>query len=402
MSDDASFFSPVLRGALRVAVVLLAGIGLLGCAATLPPGARPQTGSEPCLAENARLFTFSGQDSLAEARLLDIRSQGLHSWLEFEPALRQSLDYVKLQPQDRQAFGRPGPSVTWGQLAESLRDLINLLPRLDRQPHLLAEHFVWFALSPDPRMTSYYTPELEASLTKRPGYDQPIYKRPPDLRTGSQGIYRVAGDRALPYHTRAEVDLEKVLAGRGLEIAWAKDALDLYDLHLEGCGRLRLPDGSSRDVVYSVSNGRPFTSLGTTLKRGGYLPPNRLGSKDIRAFFDRHPELLPKLMAENERYVFFEFSGSGARGALGSGLTPMVSVAVDPKVLPLGAMLILDAHAPGRDIRGLALAQDTGRAIKGARLDYYTGVGRAAGDLAQTINTPVRVFLLVSRKALQK
>lgn len=374
---------------------------LAGCAKRIPPGATP----EPSLAGSARLYTFSAEESLAESHLLDIRTQGLHSWMELEHGLRVSLEYLKLKPQNRPALTRMGPTLTWGQLAVSVEDLLELLPLLDRRPELLAERFLWFELKPDPRMTSYYTPELEASPTKAPGYGHAVYKRPPDLCVSSAGIYRSlgpdGGGKTLPYHTREDVELSGVLDGKGLELAWVRDELDLYDLHLEGCGRLRFPDGSSRDVVYAASNGYPFTALSQVLKREGYLPPNRLGKKDVREFFDKHPSLLPRLLAENKRYVFFEYSDDGPRSAMGKALTPMVSVATDPKVLPLGSMLILDAGLPDRQLRGLVLAQDTGSAIKGSRLDFYAGVGRVAGELAQRINTPVRVYLLVSRAVLR-
>ena len=371
---------------------------LAGCAGSIPSGGTPA----PSLVQQARLYTLSPEASHAQTMLLDIRSQGLHSWLEFEPGLKRSLDYLRGMPQDRLAMSRNGPVLTWGQLTRSAEELLGLLPVLDRQPWLLAERFTWYELKPGPRMTGYYTPEVRASLFKRPGYEHPVYTRPPDLRTGSAGVYRVAGGRALPYHTRAEVDLDGVLAGRGLEIAWAQDPLDLYDLHLEGCGRLRLPDGSSREVVFQASNGRPFTALSTVLMRKGLLAPSCLSKGEVRAFFDKHPDMLPGLLAENERYIFFEFSDEGARGAHGMPLTPMVSVATDPDLLPLGSMLILDAALSCGNVRGLVLAQDTGAAIQGARLDFYGGVGRQAGAFIQGINTPVEVYLLVSRKALNR
>ena len=381
--------------ALAALVAVLAG----GCATGLPPGARPEP---PSLVQQARLYTLSHEASKAETLLLDIRSQGLHSWLEFEPGLQRTLAYLRKKPKDRLAMSRNGPAVTWGQLAQSAEELLALLPSLDRQPWLLAERFTWFELKPAPRMTGYYTPEVRASLRKEPGYQYPIYTRPPDLRVGSSGVYRVAGDRALPYHTRAEIDLKGALANRGLEIAWARDPLDLYDLHLEGCGRLRLPDGSSREVVFQASNGRSFTALSTIVARKGLLGPGPPGKKEVRTFFDLHPSMLPGLLAENERYIFFRFSEDGAHGAHGMPLTPMISVATDPDLLPLGSMLILDAPLPGGNVRGLVLAQDTGSAIQGARLDFYGGVGREAGEFIQSINTRVGVFLLVSKQALSR
>ena len=59
-------------------------------------------------------------------------------------------------------------------------------------------------------------------------------------------------------------------------------------------------------------------------------------------------------------------SESEAYGASGKRLEPLVSVAVDPRVIPLGTVL--------RDADGhLYRAEDTGGAIKGNRIDLFVG-----------------------------
>ena len=59
-------------------------------------------------------------------------------------------------------------------------------------------------------------------------------------------------------------------------------------------------------------------------------------------------------------------SESEAYGASGKHLEPLVSVAVDPQVIPLGTVL---HDADGRLYR----AEDTGGAIKGNRIDLFVG-----------------------------
>ena len=49
---------------------------------------------------------------------------------------------------------------------------------------------------------------------------------------------------------------EGALAGRGLELAWAADPIELFFLQIQGSGRLRLPDGSVMRIGYANQNGR--------------------------------------------------------------------------------------------------------------------------------------------------
>src|SRR6185437_12115216 len=74
--------------------------------------------------------------------------------------------------------------------------------------------------------TGYYEPEIEGSRTPQPGY-VPIYRLPPDLvrctkADGTTGRGRIDETGAcVLYFTRAEID-DGALAGKGLELAWAK------------------------------------------------------------------------------------------------------------------------------------------------------------------------------------
>ena len=136
-------------------------------------------------------------------------------------------------------------TLTWAQLKLTAERLLELLPRLDADPELLAREFFWFELRPEPLMTGYYAPLIEASLTPRPGYTWPLYKVPPDLRSvdlgqfqprwsGRQLVYRMEGEKVVPYPDRRRIDEDKALAGKGLEIAWVRDAWDVYDLQVQG------------------------------------------------------------------------------------------------------------------------------------------------------------------------
>ena len=80
--------------------------------------------------------------------------------------------------------------------------------------------------------TGYYEPEIEGSRTQLPGY-VPIYRVPPDLirctkpdGTSGRGRIDPTGTCTL-FFTRAEIE-DGALAGKGLEIAWAADPVELF------------------------------------------------------------------------------------------------------------------------------------------------------------------------------
>ncbi|MEF2231353.1 MAG: MltA domain-containing protein [Pseudodesulfovibrio sp.] len=359
-------------------------------------------------------FPLSSSEGLESTARIDIKSQGLPSWTALEGPVQRSLEYALNMPRDERALARPGMALTWAQVVRSLEEFLDLLPHLDQHPELLARRFVWYGMRQRPLMTGYYTAEIEASLTRRPGYDFPIYGVPPDLRYGTvrgqKRFYRVDGrGRVRPYFERRDVDVQGVLTGKGLEIAWARDPVDVFYMQVEGCGRLRLPDGTTRNALYGAKNGHGFRSLGRILHARGLLPRGQLSKEHVRRYFAGHPEKMFELMAENRSYVFFRLEDAPPEGAIGKPLTPMVSLATDRRLLPLGSLLAFEAEIPRaengravgvRKVTGIGLAQDTGTAIEGSRLDYYIGEGNEVEPVASNIMTEATVYLLISKEAL--
>jgi len=360
-----------------------------------------------------KFFPLSNHEGLENIVRLDIASQGLKSWTALQNPVQRSLEYALNMPQDEPAMAQPGMALTWAQVVQSLEDFLDLLPHLDEDPELLAQRFVWYGMRKNPLMTGYYTPEIEASLIRQPGYDFPIYGVPSDLQFGKvrgyDRFYRVEQGRVLPYYERGDMDVHKVLEGQGLEIAWAKNPIDVFYMQVEGCGRLKLPDGTTRNVLYGAKNGYGFRSLGRILHSKGLLPKGQLSKESVKLFFARYPEQMFHLMAENRSYVFFRLEDSPPEGTIGKPLTPMVSLATDRELLPLGSLLAFEAEIPEsrngkpagrRKVAGIGLAQDTGTAIRGARLDYYIGEGNSVEPIANNIMTKATVYLLISKEAL--
>ncbi len=200
-------------------------------------------------------------------------------------------------------------------------------------------------------VTGYYEPEIAGSRTCQPGYEVPVYRKPPDLvevdaataeAAGTLRRGRLENGVIVPYYERSEIE-DGALAGRGLEIAWAADPIDLFFLQIQGSGRLRLPDGGVMRIGYAGQNGRDYVGIGKLMKDRGLLEPGQTTMQDIVAWLRAHPEEGKAIMRENKSYVFFqELTGPGPLGALNLPVTPRVTVAADPKFVPLGAPVILD------------------------------------------------------------
>jgi len=363
---------------------------------------------------DAAFSARSGTEAMTLALRLNPASQSLPSYAALAEPLRSSLAYLARQKATAPALVQPGGSLTWGQLFETAEELYALLPQLDANPGLLAEHFVWYELAPSPLLTGYYSPELQASLTRQPGFETPLYAKPPDLRQASaeeqgQGkpkAYRVSEGAILPYYDRQAID-QGALAGQGLEIAWVKSPLDAFWLQTEGAGTLDLPDGSQRTVQFAASNGYEFQGMGQLLTATGALPKESLQRESIRAWCEANPDRAREIMAQNRSFIFFVLRQGLSAGAMEKPLTALVSLATDPSLLPLGSVAALDVPLPGQNggipvsLRGLVLAQDTGTAIRGHRLDLYLGGGDTAERLASGLRTGAGLHLLVSKNALR-
>jgi membrane-bound lytic murein transglycosylase A len=273
---------------------------------------------------------------------------------------------------------------------------------------------------------------------------------------------RVHGDRIVPYLTRQEIEQSQRL--NATAIAWVDNPDLLYILHIQGSGRIRLPNGEVMRVSFAEQNGHPFlpkivsrisqqvrtrgigpgapspgsaeTSAevqrlvdvllgqlqGTAATSQGSKPPGVPKPRSEPSFArpDRRPQSdaprspgegapsvpgFPILVssAEDPSYVFFrEISGGegGPPGALGVALTPGRSLAVDPRVTPLGAPVFISARRAGGGFGTdrLMVAQDTGGAIRGAvRADYFWGFGKNAGAEAMRMKDDLRMWILLPK-----
>ena len=209
----------------------------------------------------------------------------------------------------------------------------------------------------------------------------------------------------MPYYTRAEID-GGALAGRGLELLYLDDPVELFYMQVQGSGRVRLPDGSAIRLTYAGKNGHPYTSIGKLLVERGEIAKGDMNMEAVKAWLHADPARGRALMEENRSYVFFrELGRRGQRGPLGAEgvpLTPGRSLAVDAAYHKLGLPVFVAApdlaDEAGRPFQRLMIAQDVGSAIRGPeRGDIFFGTGEAAGAIAGGAAHPARFFILLPK-----
>ena len=66
-------------------------------------------------------------------------------------------------------MSRDGLKVSWGDLTLTLEKLLAILPRLDAQPDLLRQDFVWLPVEGGISYSGYYEPRVRASRQRKPG-----------------------------------------------------------------------------------------------------------------------------------------------------------------------------------------------------------------------------------------
>ena len=241
--------------------------------------------------------------------------------------------------------------------------------------------------TPPALFTGYYEPELQGSPIRTPRFAWPIYRRPPELRDG------------VVWHDRATIETG-ILRGRGLEIAWLDDPVEVFFLQIQGSGRIRMPDGTLLRVGYAGRNGHEYKSVGQEMIRRGTHTEAQVSAPEIRAWVKRNGAAGLALLNTNPSYIFFRklpdlAPDKGPIGAMGRSITALRSVAIDPALIPLGVPVWVDKEG-AEPLRRLMIAQDTGGAIKGQqRADIFYGSGRAAGEAAGSVKDGGRLILLL-------
>ena len=337
-------------------------------------------------------------------------------------------------------------------------------------------------------VTGYFEPELAGSRNYAPPFIYPVYGQPQDMLfldarkipagatsvparvqgnqvvpqaglstrdMGAAGLYvlelsditrdtldrkvrlRVEGRRLLPYYTRQEIEARGAPNARVL--AFVDNAMALYEMQIQGSGRVKLKDGEVIRLSYAEQNGQPFRPTLATNAKGKSETPVRTrggavelvldddddddsagvntGAVRVRGFTLARPNVMGAVAVPGQRpsgapggsgiqdpsYVFFKEAQSGAGGpvgAFGVPLEPGRSIAVDPRATPLGYPVFISTREPvsNKPMQRLTVAQDTGGAIRGAvRADYFFGNGTQAATQARRMKERGQLWVLLPR-----
>lgn len=260
-------------------------------------------------------------------------------------------------------------------------------------------------------VTGYYEPIFAGSLSPTPVFSYPLYTPPLELVAADTAVNgrtmarRKSHDDLVPFWSRGEINDNPSLL-RGYELVYLADPFEVFLLHLQGSGRLRLPDQTIRSVRFAASNGLDYKSIGKLLVDKGKLSLEEATIPGIRDYLMRNPQEQRHVLHHNPRYIFFRWGDDdGPRGSSGEILTPGRSVAVDKDILPVTTFGLLvtrlpinndDLKAEPRPLSRIIFPQDTGAAIKGpGRIDFFFGSGKKAEEIAHRLKEPGELYFFV-------
>jgi membrane-bound lytic murein transglycosylase A len=240
---------------------------------------------------------------------------------------------------------------------------------------------------------------------------------------------RINGKQLQPYYTREEI--ETLGAPNAKVLAFVDSATALYEMQVQGSGRIRMREGGEiLRVSYAEQNGHPFrptlvssnTGRPQVKTRGMNVELAEDDDGDDGAIRTRGFKLAAPVKSgavalpgqkptaqttgsgiKDPSYVFFReapVKTGGPLGAFGVPLSAGRSIAVDPRSTPLGYPVFVSTRNPtnGLPLRRLTIAQDTGGAIRGAvRADYFFGDGQQAATQARRMKESGQLWLLLPR-----
>lgn len=243
--------------------------------------------------------------------------------------------------------------------------------------------------------TGYYEANLRGSKVKTEKYRYPVYAKPKDLSSEA-------------YLTREEI-ADGALNNKGLELLYVDDAAELFFMHIQGSGRVTLPDDTVLRVTFAARNNQPFVGVTNYMLEKGYISRSETNAESIKQWLKQNPELAQEVMNVNPAYVFFKFSdGEYVVGAQGVPLTAERSLAIDNDVLSYGFPVWLDTVLKKKggareQYSHLFVTQDTGSAIKGVvRGDIFFGHGREAEERASYTAAQGQYYVLLPINVVDK
>ncbi len=391
-----------LAGILSALSLLLAL--LAGC--HLQPASEP--GTSPLLQATALTLPLAPDDGDRDS-LRQAMSASILYWQKQDPGRRLQACGGSYRPRD------------FLLSLQTLQELVDREPA-DQLMATVADTFDFCQIrngqgGGDLLVTGYYQPRFLASRQRRPPFVYPVYRPPVNLLQaqvfGAGGVTREMGriehGRLVPYWTRAEIENNDTLQGN--ELCYLADPVEVFILQVQGSGLVEFEDGAIQQLLFAVTNGREYRSIGRLLAEEGRVPLAEITMPRLRHYLQEHLDERQRILHYNDRYVFFRLVaqglGQGPVGSMGAVLTPGRSVALDQDLFPLGGLYLLSTERPTEQLETPAawqpltrfvLHQDTGAAIKGSgRLDFFWGSGEYPERAAGLMKQPGSLYLLMKK-----
>lgn len=388
----------------RVALLMCAGLSLAACATTQRPGTRPTGPTTPPIAF-----------ALQPARFEDVPD-----WtsVDLAPALTAFRRACDGRAQRDPSAALPGGGRYGGTVAgwaPACAAAGSVAPGGERA--FFEANFIPYEVrgTGEARLTAYFEPIVQARHTPDDVYSAPLLRKPGDMVTVDVAAFaeayddntlrgaprrltgQLVGTNVAPYPKR-----DSITPYQGQAFAYA-NPVDVYNLQIQGSGRLAYEDGTQERAAFAAQNGYRWRSALGALRDSGQLPTASWDA--FRSWSATNgPQATQQALNADPSYVFFneehiDDPSAGPRGAAGVNLTPMGSIAVDPAYHPYGALIFVDGAYNGAPFRHLLVAQDTGGAIRRGPLrgDVFFGSGPEAGQAAENMNAPARWWTLLPR-----
>jgi membrane-bound lytic murein transglycosylase A len=390
----------------RISIIFILVLSLFACAR--PPVTRPEMALEPL----SWWRSVSAQDDMA--------------FKDIAAASRQSLEYYKkLSPETTFSIGPM--KITALDMTVTLQNFLLIVENAsltdEQKVKQIRKEFDFYQSVGSNGwgkvlFTGYYEPMLSCRVNSDDVYKYPLYKKPDDIIEIDLTLFgndfprnklaaRIVGRKVLPYFSREEIDQNRALYGRSLEMLWCRDLVDIYFLQIQGSGKADLGDGNVISILYDGQNGRQYKSLGKSLIDKGVIAKENMSMPAIREYLRTHPDEVVPLLNQNPSYVFFRMDMGPSLGNINVPLTPGRSIATDSKLLPKGALAFIETQKPVIENNAIkewvpftrfVLNQDTGGAIKGpGRVDLFWGQGAEAELSAGYMQQEGKLYFLIRK-----
>jgi membrane-bound lytic murein transglycosylase A len=232
------------------------------------------------------------------------------------------------------------------------------------------------------KISSYYTPVVEARKNKNTNFKYPIYSMP----------FHIKKNTLLPKRK----DIYNGVLDKKYILAYSNSLINNFIMEIQGSAFIDY--GNNKPLTffsYSGKNGWPYKGIGQILINRGEIKKKNMSMQAIKNWCTKHTEKeIRKLFEENQSFVFFkETKKKQVYGASAVPLIAKTSVAADNSIIKNGSVILLQVPLLDKDgifinkyEMRLVIALDVGGVIKGQHFDIYEGIGDKAGILAGYYN----------------